>query len=82
MDLICFNSYPNGLSAFLRHFYCSVQNKSEYRTHCLKVTEKVSFNIARETSCVYILIEQKFITNAKNGHFGDFFFEKLKRVVK
>ena len=31
-----------------------------------KITEKAS-----EASYVYILSEQKFIKNAKNGHFGD-----------
>ena len=36
---------------------------------CLKITEKVSFNIASEASYVYILKEQKSITNAKNGQF-------------
>ena len=32
---------------------------------CLKITEKVSFNIASEASYVYILSGQKFIKNAK-----------------
>ena len=30
-------------------------------TRCLKITEKVSFNIASEASYVYILSGQKFI---------------------
>ena len=34
---------------------------------CLKITEKVSFNISSEASNVYILNAQKFIKNAKNG---------------
>ena len=38
---------------------------------CLKITEKVSFNIASEASLVYTLSEQKFIKNAKNGRFGE-----------
>ena len=38
-------------------------------TRCLKITEKVSFNIASEASYVYILSGQKFIKNAKNGPF-------------
>ena len=33
----------------------------------LKITEKVSFNIASEASYVYILSGQKLIKNAKNG---------------
>ena len=36
---------------------------------CLKITEKVSFNIASEASNVYILSGQKFIKNAENGQF-------------
>ena len=32
---------------------------------CLKIIEKVSFNIASEASYVYILSGQKFIKNAK-----------------
>ena len=35
----------------------------------LKITEKVSFNIASEASYAYILSVQKFIKNAKNGPF-------------
>ena len=36
-------------------------------SRCLKLTEKVSFNIVSEASYVYILSGQKFIKNAKNG---------------
>ena len=39
---------------------------------CLKIIEKVSFNIASEASYVYILSGQKFIKSAKNGQFGEF----------
>ena len=41
----------------------------------------VSFNIASEASYVYILNEQKFIKNAKNGPFWRV-FENLKLAVK
>ena len=41
-------------------------------TLCLKITEKVAFNIASEASYVYILSGQKFIKNAKNRQFGEF----------
>ena len=34
-------------------------------TQCLKITEKVAYNIASEASYVYILNGQKFIKNAK-----------------
>ena len=37
--------------------------------HCLKITQKVSFNIASEASYVYILSWQKFSKNAENGQF-------------
>ena len=36
-----------------------------HTTRCLKITEKVSFNIASKASYVYILSGQKFIKNAK-----------------
>ena len=50
-------------------------------TRCLKITEKVSFNIASEASYTYILSGQKFIENAKNGPFWGV-FENLKVAVK
>ena len=50
-------------------------------TQCLKITEKVSFNIASEASYIKILSEQKFIKNAKNGSFW-WLFENLKLAVK
>ena len=48
---------------------------------CLKITEKVSFNIASEASYVYILSGQKLIKDAKNGPFWRV-FENLKLAVK
>ena len=44
-------------------------------SQCLKITEKVSFNNASEASYIYILSGQKFITNAKNGQFDEFFWK-------
>ena len=41
-------------------------------SQCLKITEKVAFNIASEASYVYILSGQKLIKNAKNSQFGEF----------
>ena len=38
----------------------------------LKISEKVSFNIASEASYVYILSGQKIIENAKNCQFSEF----------
>ena len=49
------------------------QLQKRQTTQCLKITEKVAFNIASEASYVYILSGQKFIKNAKNGQFGEFF---------
>ena len=48
---------------------------------CLKITEKVSFNIVSAASYVYILSGQKFIENAKNGQFCRVFLN-LKPAVK
>ena len=48
---------------------------------CLKIAQKVAFNIASEASYVYILSGQKFIKNAKNGRFCRI-FENLKLEVK
>ena len=50
------------------HFF----SKKEKSTRCLKITEKVSFNIASEASYVYFLSGQKLIKNAKMFHFGEF----------
>ena len=47
----------------------------------MKITEKVSFNIASEASYVYIVIGQKLIKNAKNGPIWGV-FENLKLAVK
>ena len=49
---------------------------------CLKITEKVSFNIAKsEASYIYILSGKKLIKNAKKGPFWRV-FENLKLAVK
>ena len=40
------------------------------QAQCLKITEKVTFNIASEASYVYILSGQKLIKNAKTGPLG------------
>ena len=39
---------------------------------CLKITEKVSFNIANEASNIYVLVGQNFSKNAKNAIFSWF----------
>ena len=45
---------------------------------CLKITEKVAFNIASEASYAYILSRQKLSKNAKNM----VHFEEPKLAVK
>ena len=50
-------------------------------SRCLKITEKVSFNIASEASYGYIFNGQKLIKNAKNDPFWRV-FENLKLAVK
>ena len=58
-----------------------LNNSKGQKPWCLKITEKVSFNIASEASYVYILSGQKLIKNAKNGSFWRV-FENLKLAVK
>ena len=55
--------------------------ENAYFTQFLKFAQKVSFNIASESSYVYILSEQKLIKNAKNGPLWRL-FETLKFAVK
>ena len=50
-------------------------------SQCLKLAQKVAFNIASEASYIYILSGQKFIENAKNSQFGEF-LKNLKLAVK
>ena len=54
------------------------QNIRMSRSQCLKVVQKVAFNIASETSYVYILSGQKLIKNAKMVNFGE--FRKTRRL--
>ena len=53
------------------------KNRGTY-TQCLKITEKVSFNIASVASYVYILSRQKLIKNVQFSRL----FEKLMLAVK
>ena len=55
--------------------------QSSIAPQCLKITEKVSFNITSEASYVYILNWQKLIKNVKNDQFWRV-FENLKLAVK
>ena len=61
------------------HHVQLTKNKKKYEwtiSRCLKITEKVSFNIY-----VYILSGHKLIKNAKNGPFWRI-FDNLKLAVK
>ena len=61
-------------------FLCTLCKKSMSREkdpQCLKIAQKVAFNIASEASYVYILSGQKFVKNAKNGSDWQV-FENLK----
>ena len=65
----------------MREFFRSLKALCSKNTRCWKITEKVSFNIASEANCIYILSGQKLIKNAKNGPFWRV-FENLKLAVK
>ena len=52
-----------------------------HASRCLKITEKVSFNIASEASYIYILRGQKLFKNAKNGPIWRV-FENFKLAAK
>ena len=73
-SLYCVNIFPRGLIRTAKSYPST-------HTQCLKITEKVSFNIASEASYIYILSRQKFIKRAKNGQFWRV-FENLKLLVK
>ena len=54
---------------FSRISFCYPELAHPHGAQCLKIAEKVTFNIASEASYVYTLSGQKFIKNAKNGPF-------------
>ena len=60
---------------------CSKNPFVKSLSRCLKITEKVSFNIVSEANYVYILSGRKLIKNAKIGPFWRV-FENRKRAVK
>ena len=68
--LLIYNPHPFKIHLLL-HIYST-------KTSCLKITEKVSFNIASEASYVYLLNGQKFIKSAKNDRFWRV-FENLEQ---
>ena len=58
---------------FFSFFISTLVLKKSNSSQCLKITEKVAFNIASEASNVYILSGQKLNKNAKNGPFWRLF---------
>ena len=85
MSWVVHLEYAIGILNYLRTFtielFLPVSKSEATPTRCLKITEKVSFNIASEASYVYILSGQKLNKNAKNGPFWRV-FENRKLVVK
>ena len=70
------------ISLMVERKWNSISKVSLMDARCLKITEKVLFNITSEASDVYIFSEQKtLIKNAKNGPFWRV-FENLKLAVK
>ena len=62
-----------GLAASTKwNFIIKAEKNSAKDPRCLKITWKVSFNIASEEIYVYILSGQKLIRNAKNAQLGEF----------
>ena len=69
----CFDYHYSLLLSFTHSFSILVGLLAD--TRCLKITEKVSFNMAS--------IGQKFIKNAKNAQFGEFLnFSRTKNCWK
>ena len=68
------NSYIFCALGFILNVLHSKYNPylAQAQPQCLKITEKVSFNIASEASFVHIFSGQKFIENANTGQFGEF----------
>ena len=63
-------SLPSGVTTNAKAGnYPPQKKKIQHYPRCLKITEKVSFNIVSEASYVYILSGQKLIKNAENGPF-------------
>ena len=69
LDAINNSADHNEIDAFTNNALSSHMEHTWTFARCLKITEKVSFNIASEASYVYILSGQDLIKNAKNGPF-------------
>ena len=81
--------YMQFIITTLKHSWDKESNKKKYATtvmysqstKCLKITEKVSFNIASEANYIYILSGQKFIKKTQIGPLWRV-FKNLKLAVK
>ena len=73
-------SYVKIQRIMLPFFLLDKEQNSKAPSQCLKITEKVPFNIASEASYFYILTGQKLIKKAKNGPFWRV-FDNLKLKV-
>ena len=61
---------------FMRHLDKPKITSISTLSQCLKIDQKVAFNIASKASYVYNLSGQKLIKNAKKmANFGDFLIE-------
>ena len=69
-----FQQFPNAMTGSKKVKFTVAQ---QTKIQCLKITQKIAFNIASEASYVYILSGQKFMKNAENGQFWRV-FEKLE----
>ena len=67
--------------ASLEKIKTPLSSSKNLKAQCLKITEKVSFNIASEANYVFILSGQKFIKNAQNSQFWPV-YENLKLAAK
>ena len=63
------NYYPINSRMFIKDEHQQVCLFYDCQARCLKITEKVSFNIASEASYVYISGGQKLTKNTKKDHF-------------
>ena len=87
----CFSSVPTDMDTvefekntrpqlYIQNHFCNSIDYLGHTAGCLKITEKVSFNVANEASYVYIFSGQKLIKSVKNGPFWRV-FENLKLAV-
>ena len=62
------------------HWFNKTNESLQSFVQCLKIAQKVAFNIASEASYVYIVSGQKLVKNTKNSFWR--VFENLQLAVK